>query len=235
MHRFFYDGVLEKSFLIDQKQQVHQMSRILGLQKGDEIILLEKNNKAEEILCKVSAISGKKVEGVCLDRRKNNAEPSRNVFLILSLPKSKQKYEDILQHAVELGVTHICPIRSERSLAKYPETSARIEKILSEAVEQSERSIIPVIQPLASLVQNISEVSGRCLIADSYNKEGVLLSEVIRSISLDTHIAICIGPEGGFSEKEVALAIEAGAVSVSLGKRVLRTETAAWFSLSYMS
>ena len=159
--------------------------------------------------------------------RRAKSEPDVSVTLFQCLPKAG-KMETIIQKCVELGACGFVPVQSERCVVVLkPPYEGRIERwqrVSEEAAKQSRRGIVPVValpEPLKSL-----DFSAFDTVLVAYeNERTVSLKQALRSGAHKT-IAIVIGPEGGFSEEEIAILTTRGATSVSLGTRILRTETA---------
>lgn len=223
MQRFFLPLSAKQggSVIFSDAETVHQLSRVFRFKAGDRIISLF--NDGEEHVVELQAFSKKEVVGKILESKKNENELVERFFLFQALPKSKEKWEFIVQKAVELGVTDIVPLKSSRSTAKYPSFSDRLEKIIKEASEQSERGNLLQIHEMC-LVENISQYQIKNLfVADSYDESAQNLLQVPH---FSGDVGICIGPEGGFSLEEVQCLQSFGAQSVGLGKRILRLETA---------
>lgn len=178
--------------------------------------------KKEKIICKI------------LTSRKSEVESSVQITLAQALPKAS-KMDLIIEKCTELGVNRIIPMLTERTVSKTPKLD-RWMKIAKSAAEQSGRAVIPVITPLMKFedVLMMRDQFDIALIPWELEKERSLKTVLIPSppIPRPSSVICLIGPEGGFSEKEVELAREAGFVPVSLGKRILRTENAGMAILS---
>lgn len=168
------------------------------------------------------------------------SEPPYALRLYQCLPKG-EKFESIIQKAVESGVTEIVPVQSSRCIAVLKDTAAdkkliRFNRIAKEAAKQSGRGILPAVLPPVSFKEALlqmgkSEVSFLCY----ENENGLTLTGHLAGRDTPDSIAFLVGPEGGLSPEEVAMAREKGIVSLSLGNRILRTETAAPFVLAVLS
>ena len=222
-------------------QDVNHIKNVLRKVQGEEIIICNADNK-KDYLCEVKEIEDKKI--VCKIKKEmdTTAESNINVTIMQGLPKSN-KMELIIQKSVELGVTEIIPVEMERSIVKlsnkdHSKKLERWQKISEVAAKQCGRNIIPVIKPIIN-TKNICNLIQRydiVLIAYENEKNTTLKQELKRIAekykNKEIKIAILIGPEGGISEKEIELLSENGAITVSLGKRILRTETVALNILS---
>lgn len=239
MQRFFLPASAKKGkeVIIDSPDLVRQLSFVLRLKPEDQIICLF--NDEEEHTVSLSHFSKKEVSGMIIETRKNENELPFELYLFQALPKSKDKWEFIVQKAVELGVSHIVPLHSSRSSAKYPSYSERIQKILTEAGEQSERGILPVIEKEMDIHQLHLPSGGVFFVADSYDKHAPILADAVfekkKTFTKNGKVGVIIGSEGGFSEVEVQDFKKQGAQSVSLGKRILRLETASVVALGIVA
>jgi 16S rRNA (uracil1498-N3)-methyltransferase len=158
-------------------------------------------------------------------------EPSFDLVLLQALPE-KERMELIIQKTTELGVNCICPFKSSRSIsldereASQPKAH-RWQQIALKAAKQSRRASVPAVLPYCSFVQALGLARSLELKIMLWEKEGQRLASLIRGMPLPKGIALLIGPEGGWAEEEVQQAWAEGFFSVSLGGRILRTETAA--------
>ena len=160
-------------------------------------------------------------------RQANNSEPTCKVTIYQGVPKST-KLEDIVQKCVELGVYSIVPTLTQRCVSRPDQKSAakknqRYQKIALEAAQQSGRGIIPEIVPMKTLAQAITEDESDVKIV-FYEGGGEKLADIVKP---DTEsVSVFIGPEGGFEQEEVEQIEASGGVRATLGKRILRTQTA---------
>lgn len=168
------------------------------------------------------------------------SEPDYKVTLFQGLPK-KDKLELITQKAVELGAYEIVPIEMERSIVKLDNKKkdkrlARLNEISKSAAIQSGRGIIPRVENILSFKEAIKKAMELDFILVPYelSKDDKNTKEVIKQINKDARIGIFIGPEGGFSLEEIKQLESIGGKKISLGKRILRTETAGLTTLSML-
>jgi len=159
-------------------------------------------------------------------------EPALKVILVQGLPKG-DKFDLIIEKSTELGVSVILPVRSRRTVvnleaAKVEKRLARWQRIAQEAAKQYGRAVVPRVEPLRDFAQVVMELSphGLALIPWEEEKNRSLKEVIAQSKGLTGPVTVFIGPEGGFEEEEVMLARQRGANPVSLGPRILRTETA---------
>ena len=162
------------------------------------------------------------------------------LYLFQGLPKA-DKMEFIIQKAVELGVYEIIPVRTNRVIVKLDEKKeakkiARWQQIAEGGAKQSGRGRIPEVKPVMALSEALTYAKNLEGVLIPYEKaEGIgKTREIIGGLKGKKSVGIFIGPEGGFDEKEVEAAMEAGALPVTLGKRILRTETAGLAMLSVL-
>ena len=191
---------------------------------GGQIILLD--NSGFEFLSEIVEIDKHEIRVKILEKGGNQTEPDIEINLFQALPNSPAKFEEILKHGTEVGIARFFPLISERSEARKLKNLERLEKILKESSEQSCRGKIPQIMEIMKYKNVWDDLpTGMNLVADSFC-EKPLLREILPSSEKEAVLNIFIGPEGGFSEKEIKLAKENDALTFSLGPRVLRTETA---------
>ncbi|HMR01462.1 MAG TPA: RsmE family RNA methyltransferase, partial [Candidatus Gracilibacteria bacterium] len=160
----------------------------------------------------------------------NENELDFEMELVVCLPNKPDKLSLILQKAVELGATRLVLVNGDFSQMKHGLREDRLVKIVKEAAEQSERATVPEVVVGGDLRDFVGDAPGGLLVAME-RAENKTLPEVLKSVEAVSPISILIGPEGGFSDEEKTLIEELGLTCFSLGKRVLRMETAAIVSL----
>lgn len=229
MQRYF---VNKEQFIDNQVvitgDDVHHISKVLRGNIGEKIICA--NGEGYDVYAEIVSIEPKKVICKIVDTVADTREPQIELILAQALPKA-DKMDLIIQKGTEIGVSAFLPFTSERTIVqlndkKEQKRVERWEKIAKEAAEQAHRSRIPYILPVTDLKELLSDLRG-ILPLIAYEKENTnCLNKVLTDNSNQKRILLIIGPEGGFTEKEIKLAEEKGAISISLGKRILRTETA---------
>ncbi len=200
--------------------------RSLRMTIGDSLDLCDE--QGHDLAAHITEFSGDVVLA-CIDNVcDSHSEPHTRVTLYQGLPKG-DKLEQIIQKTVELGVAEIVPVEMSRSIAKIGDKSdkklARFQKIADEAAGQSERGIKPAVCPPLSFkeaVARIQKSGNKTLVC--YERGGVPLKTVLSAA--DNAVSLVIGPEGGISPDELNALQAAGAIAVTLGPRILRTETA---------
>ena len=241
MHHFFVD----KSEIIGEEIKLygddfHHLQKVLRGKIGEEIII--SSGESVDYHCRIQGY-GEDHAVLTVSFLEEVHELRTKLVLLQALPKG-EKMELIIQKAVELGVSEIIPLESENSIVKLRGDKAekkrlRWQGISEAAAKQSKRSVIPVVSPVStwkeafSLVKNaeIKLIPYENAKGVGFTKEELLRVEELGQKSGAT-IALCIGPEGGFSKEEVEEAKKEGFLPISLGKRILRTETAAITTLS---
>ncbi len=221
IHRFFGKFVIvDKGIKIDKKEIVHQIKNVLHLKVGEKILLCDENKS--EYMAEITHME-KDINTKIISLEKNKNESKRNIHLYLSILK-KENFELAVQKAVEVGVSTITPIITERTV-KLNIKKERILKIIKEAAEQSERGIIPELKDIANFNDVLKEK--RDGITFFCDRSGNNLNYSLKNIKEHDAINIFIGPEGGWSENELKNAKRNKFFIVSLGKFTLRGETAA--------
>jgi 16S rRNA (uracil1498-N3)-methyltransferase len=234
IHRFFVtpSAIHEDGVVVSDREQVHQMSRVLRMEAGDSLIVL--NGKGTEYLVKIMSVSKEQILCRHVDQWPAKGEPSLSIRLFQAIPKSPSKFEEVLRHGTEIGVSEFYPLLTHHGEVSELRKRERMETILRESAEQSERGRIPVLGPEISLkdVLNTSWPvgleAGTTLMAHSAREPLPLLAELLQKNTLQeaSTLNLLIGPEGGFSDAEALRAEEKGFLVFSLGPRILRTETA---------
>ncbi len=206
----------------------NHISRVLRMHTGESLAVCDGNGV--DYTCEIAEISSDCVSLKILEKHLCDAEPSVSITLFMALPKS-DKMEYVVQKCVELGVTKIVPFSSSRCVVKLTDKdkqkkTERWQKISYAAAKQSGRGIIPEVevpQTFAEVLKRTHEfdLSLFCYECEEENSLKNVLSE-----NEFKNVCVVVGPEGGFDKAEVESAIVAGFKSVSLGKRILRCETA---------
>jgi len=231
MDRFFIGQEnLRGEEVVLEGQQAHQIRNVLRKRAGEHIIVLDNHGAEYEI--ELKTIGKKKVIGQIIEKRKAVGEPAIEITLYQSL-LSREKFEWVLQKCTEVGVMRFVPIVTERSIVRKelikPDKMRRWRQIIQEAAEQSGRGRIPQLEQTINFEKAIAKLDDfdYKLMAHTQAKGDSLRRQLKRSIKKNKRIALFVGPEGGFTENEVQRAKDNKIVPISLGRRILRTETAA--------
>jgi 16S rRNA (uracil1498-N3)-methyltransferase len=233
MNRFF----LSPKLIVDDRVSFppdisHQIQHVLRLREGEMVSVLDNQGHLFRVILN-STTSEESVFGKIIAVVDADTEPKTNLALCFGL-SHRDKVELILQKGTEIGVSSFQPFISSRTLVQTDYISKnkqeRWERIIREAAEQSHRGRLPILEtPLAfeECLVSIQEGHGLCLLAwEGAERDQVRLGDLLVEKRGDS-IAVFVGPEGGFSEEETELADESGCEIITLGKRILRMETAA--------
>ncbi len=211
----------------------HHISRALRMAAGEtvEVVDMQKNL----YLCELNGFFEGRVTALVISEGKADTEPPYTLRLYQALAKG-DKMETIIQKSIECGACEIVPFSSERCVVKLDKKDEgkkidRWQKIAKSAAEQSGRGIVPLVKPVLSFKELLSGLDGTVLFC--YEGEDALsIKEALKNTKIQGDVSVIIGSEGGFSQKEAEQLRGAGAISVTLGKRILRCETAPVFALS---
>lgn len=239
MSRFFVDpsDVTDKYIYLNDSGDLKHMRKVLRMGVGDELDISD--GAAWEYHVQIEALDEDEAKLLILDKQKFAREPELHVTLYQGVPKAG-KMEGIIQKCVELGVYAIVPVFMERTVVvdkgNFGKKQDRWQKISDEAVKQCKRGIIPEVGASLKFKEMLTELEQYDLILFPYeNEEGTTIKDCLRNVvraveagerTMPKHVCIIIGPEGGFADKEAEMLDKAGAQRVSLGKTILRTETA---------
>ena len=240
MYQFFVEpSQIQGTRIVITGKDVNHIRNVLRMKKGEEISV-SNGVDGKEYRCQIQEISEQEVVCSLSFVKEEGMELSSRVYLFQGLPKA-DKMELIIQKAVELGVYEIIPVAAARAVVKLDEKKAqnkiaRWQGIAEAAAKQSKRGLIPEIKPVMTMKEAIaySHSSKVRIIPYELAKSMEQTKRIMENLKPGEDIAVFIGPEGGFEESEIALAREAGIVPITLGKRILRTETAGLTVLSWV-
>ena len=225
-NRFYLPAIqfINNRMLVDSTELAKQLKNVLRVRVGEIIYLFD--NSGMEYETKVEQISNKGVEVTLVKEYQGKLEPSVRVVIYQALLK-KDKWEWLLQKVTELGVSEIIPMRTEYCISDNISESKqeRYEKILIESTEQCGGCRIPKLGELQSYTQALKSILEKKSKAFLLHPEEQALS-LIQATQRLKEISLLIGPEGGFSPKEIEEAKEAEVTVVQMGQRILRAETA---------
>lgn len=232
MPKFFTarENIKDTTLIIDSEDANH-LKRVLRINVGDVITVCD--GAGIDYTVKVSEIGKNEIECDIIDRKKSDTEPNINITLYQGLPKAA-KMDYIIQKNTELGISKIVPAKLARCVVKLENKAAedkkceRWQKIAIASAKQSGRGIVPVIDNPMTVDEIIEDVKDYDLVFVPYECEDQSrLKTIVESVPDAKDIAFIIGPEGGFDISEIEKFKAAGIKTVTLGKRILRTETAA--------
>lgn len=233
MHRFFIPQLYAAEMVIKDVDAKH-ISKVLRMQPGDKIQIV--SDDGVTAIAEIVSLQADNVVVKCLEKLAESHEPSVKITLAQGLAKG-EKMDFIIQKAVEMGVSSIVPVAMEHSVvrlegAKADKKVERWQKIAEAAAKQSKRDIIPQVQAVQTMQQMLTNNDLQHKIIAYECEDRLGLKTALQSCDNLQELLLIIGPEGGISEFELELARKNGAVPVSLGKRILRAETAGVVALS---
>ena len=242
-HFFTSPSNISKDRIIINGADVNHIKNVLRMKIGDELLISD--GCGTDHTCVISEISDKNIICDIIEKDASLSEPSVRFYLFQGMPKA-DKFEHIIQKSVELGIYEIIPVITSRTVVKYDKKklelkSERWQRIAEGAAKQSRRGIIPKVcdamtfDKAIELVSNKESGISRILMPYENFKDMSATGKILSSIEPGMSVAIFVGPEGGFEEDEVRLACEHGAECISLGSRILRTETAPLMLLSVLN
>ena len=239
MYQFFVPPEnIQGNRVVITGEDVNHIKNVLRMKEGEEIAVSNGEDGkeyrcgilelGEEILCELRFI------------KEDDIELPSKITLFQGLPKA-DKMELIVQKAVELGVYEVVPVSMKRCVVKLDDKKqkskiSRWQSIAEAAAKQSKRSIIPLVHSVMTMKQALAYAKEMDMVLVPYEMADDMAKtrEIIESIKPGIHIGFFIGPEGGFDEGEIQSAMDEGAVPITLGKRILRTETAGFTVLSIL-
>ena len=240
MYQFFVEpSRIQGTKVIITGNDVNHIKNVLRMQPGEEIAV-SNGEDGKEYRCGIEELYEDEI--VCSLRfvKEDGVELPSKIYLFQGLPKA-DKMELIVQKAVELGVYEIIPVATKRAVVKLDEKKAkskiaRWQTISEAAAKQSKRRIVPQIHSVMSFKEAVKLAKDMQVKVIPYElAEGMgKTRELIGNLKPGQDIAIFIGPEGGFDESEIQTALEQGIIPITLGKRILRTETAGFTVLSWI-
>lgn len=239
MYQFFVPSEnIQGNRVIISGEDVNHIKNVLRMRVGEELVV-SNGQDGKEYRCGILELGD---EIVCELRfvKEDGVELPSKITLFQGLPKA-DKMELIIQKAVELGVYEVVPVSMKRCVVKLDEKKqkskiSRWQSIAESAAKQSKRSIIPQVMAVMSLKEAVEYAKEMDVVLVPYElaEDMPKTREIIESIKPGQRIGFFIGPEGGFDEAEIQEALKAGAVPITLGKRILRTETAGLTVLSIL-
>lgn len=239
MYQFFVeDAQVGEHTVTIEGSDVNHIKNVLRMKRGERVRISSTSGK--NYFGEIAEFSGDTVLVAITQECAPDTELPGRIYLFQGLPKS-DKMELIIQKAVELGACEIIPVAMKNCVVKLDEKkaaakTARWQEIAKSAAKQSKRSVIPTVGRPVSYQEALEIAAELDVVLLPYeNERGMAATkEAIEAIVPGQSIGIFIGPEGGFSDREIAMARERDMKPISLGGRILRTETAGLATLSVL-
>lgn len=219
---------------ITNNNDIYHITKVMRYRVGEKVICVD--GMGHDYVVEITRIDQAAIDLKILQVMPSQGEPSFHITLAQSIPKG-ERWEWVLQKGTELGVIRFIPFFSERTIVKIPKEKiekkrARWQRIVKEAAEQSWRGIIPQVDPPISWNQLLQQIEQENHAWIAYEREGESLKQCLQDLGESNKLLLIIGPEGGFSEREIEESVKSGATPITLGPRILRTETATLVALS---
>lgn len=240
MYQFFVEpSQIQGNRIVITGSDVNHIKNVLRMKVGDEIAV-SNGMDGKEYRCGIETFTEDEI--VCGLRfiKEDGVELPSKIYLFQGLPKA-DKMELIIQKAVELGAFEVIPVAAKRCVVRLDEKKAagkisRWQGIAEAAAKQSKRAVIPKVHSVLSMKEAIAYAQNMDVKLIPYElAEGMQhTKQMIEAVKPEQSIAVFIGPEGGFEESEIQMAKEAGIEPVTLGRRILRTETAGFTVISWL-
>ena len=240
MYQFFVEPhQIQGNQVVIEGNDVNHIKNVLRMKPGEEIAV-SNGQDGKEYRCGIAALEEDRILCELRFIKEDGVELSSQVYLFQGLPKA-DKMEMIIQKCVELGVYAVVPVATKRCVVKLDDKKAkskisRWQGIAEAAAKQSKRRIVPEVMDVMSFKQAIQFVKDFEVKIIPYElaENMAKTKEIISALQPGQKIAVFIGPEGGFDEAEVQEALENGTEAITLGKRILRTETAGLTVMSWI-
>ncbi|WP_280768512.1 16S rRNA (uracil(1498)-N(3))-methyltransferase [Salipaludibacillus daqingensis] len=243
MQRYFLSKEhFDDGYVMINGEDAKHISRVMRMAIDDLVICCDNERKC--YLCKITEVMPNFVKAVIVEPMTKQVELPINVSIAHGLPKG-DKLELVIQKGTELGAASFIPFQAERSIVKLDEKKGRkkIErwnKISKEASEQSHRQFVPPVEAIQTLKQLVHLFHSYSYVILAYeeeakNDEKSRFHHTLSQMKQGDSLLFVVGPEGGFSDREVELMVENGAISCALGPRILRSETAPLYGLAAIS
>lgn len=216
-------------FCVLDKDESHHLLRVLRKKTGDEIEVFDGKGRTARAVLDNSSEKKLNLKLLQIDQAEKPAPP---IHLFIAVIKN-QRMDWLLQKATELGITSITPMQSEHCVVKKTGSSERRHRILINAAKQCGMAWLPELHPVQPLDDQLTINSDFALVG-AIHPDAKPLKSVLKSIDSPNSIAVYIGPEGDFTDDELHRLMRKGAVPVSLGRRILRSETAGVYILSVL-
>ena len=229
MKRFF--GSRKNDLVYIEGEEYNHLKNVLRLNIGD--VVLVSLNDEYQYSCEITKFEKGKAVCKIIGKEECVGNPQKNIVIFQAITK-RPKFEFIVQKATEVGITKIVPFVSDYVIAKMTENKMdRLQSIALNACKQCERTIMPIIDETKTVDDVLASIKDFDVVL--FANERTDKGEKIKDLGKYKNIGIIVGSEGGFSQKEKEAFIKAGAVSISLGRRIYRCETASVAMMSLVS
>ena len=237
-HFFVSPQQVKEEKIYVEGSDVNHIKNVLRMKLGEKLTV--NDGEGWQYLCEVESYEADMAVLHIVEKSKAETELASRIYLFQGLPK-QDKMELIVQKAVELGAYKVIPVSTKRAVVKLDAKKAgkkveRWQQIAVSAAKQAGRGIVPTVGEVCTYAQALKMAEELDVVLIPYElAEGIEeTKKIIAGIRPGQSVGVFIGPEGGFEEEEVKLAMEAGAKPVTLGRRILRTETAGLTTLSLL-
>lgn len=240
MYQFFIeDENAAEDFVTIEGSDVNHIKNVLRMKPGEKIRVCTRNG--QNYFCSISDITESFVRADILEKEAESTELPCRIYLFQGLPKN-DKMEWIIQKTVELGVYEVIPVAMKNCVVKLDEKKAgkklqRWQAIAESAAKQSKRTVIPTVKQSVTYKEALKSASELDITLVPYENERGMdaTREIMGKLKAGQTIGVVVGPEGGFAPEEIALVDENAAMHrISLGRRILRTETAGMATLAML-
>ncbi len=240
MHRFYVDpNQITNQTVRISGPDVNHIKNVLRMKQGEELVICDGQGK--DCYCIISRVAESEIIADIKTTKDTGTELATRITLFQGLPK-QDKMELIIQKAVELGVHEIIPVMTKRVIVKLDDKKKEAKKlerwqaIAEGAAKQSGRGIIPTVKPVQTYAQamDYAQTLDKSLIPYENAKGMDHTRELLNTLTNCNTVGVFIGPEGGFEESEIERAVQTGMEPITLGRRILRTETAGLAALAMM-
>jgi 16S rRNA (uracil1498-N3)-methyltransferase len=236
MHRFFIkqDDITNDKIMIEN-EDVQHISKVLRLKEGENIILCDQKGTDYNVV--IESISKQIVKTTIISKEPSKGEPTIDVVLYQGIPKST-KMDLIIQKCTEMGITRVVPVFTNRTIVKLESEKdeakkvARWTKIAEEAAKQSARGIVPHIEMPMNLEKALMDSRKLDITLIPYELERDMSVKAALQGKIAKSVGFFVGPEGGFDTSEIDRAKQNNVTPVTLGSRIMRTETAGFAMLT---
>lgn len=239
MYRFYIEASQRQGGVIEiTGEDVNHIKNVLRMKNGEKLILCD--GAGTDYLCELTGTRERNLLASVLKEQPSETELPVRLVLFQGLPK-KDKMELIIQKVVELGAAEVVPVVTKRTIVKTGDGKdekklARWRAIAESAAKQSGRGVIPKVAPVCTWKEALARMENleyNLILYENARGMGAV-AECLKCAADKKSIGIFVGPEGGFTEEETAAVLKRGAACISLGKRILRTETAGLAMLSML-